>query len=719
MPLWPLMKYIALTVVALLAVWFNFVGTSPAQACIGAACPAVQIDAGQSGDLRRALKAAKGGDVLLLGPGDHGGLRLTATDVPGAAPGKPVTLRSADPADPARFSWLALREAAHLRLEDVVFDYTFTRGDDEKIRPFEISGSRDIAITGSLFSGDVATDRSGAKDGFGTSYGLWVRGSSDIEIARNEITTFARGLVVYESTDVRILGNDLHSLRSDGMNFAAVSNLRVEGNHIHDFHRSLDAKDHADMIQFWTAGTKRPNTDIVIRSNVLNVGDGWYTQSIFMRNEVVDRGQAGPEMLYRRIAIEDNVIINAHLHGITLGEADGVSIRNNTLIQQRAAAGGPDKGMLWVPTIRVSSKADNVTITKNIVAGIEGPDDQPGWTVKDNLLIQDRNATRPGYYDDVFVAARTGARTVLQSFAYLPGGPADGTGIGAAGLRLEAEPEVLVALIRAEAAGQQAFRFDASLSRGPKASLAGAAYDWDFGDGATASGREVTHRFAQPGRYTVTLTLRGGDGRTAQSTARVAAQGSDVIRFDSATGVLSSWSFGEATPHPEIPTRRLADGSAVIVLGQGGDEVTSLPPGALRAFFGAQDFDLRLRLRATGADPAGEVLRVHESLIVSVGAIGDLQLRLNTAGGQKEVRVRTGPGRLHDGAWHDVSLRYSAATGQIEIEVDGGLRARGKASGPVRPAGRWGLSLGNPFKKKTFDGELADLTLRANTDGGS
>lgn len=715
---WRLLQYIAMTLGLLAALWFGLAGPGPSQACSGAACQSAgaAIEAGQSGDLRRALRAAKGGDVLLLAPGDHGGLALGAGDVPGAAAGRPVTLRSADPAHPARFSRLALKDAAHLRFENLVFDYTFTPGDDEKIRPFEIRGSRDIAISGSLFSGDVASGRSAAKDGFGTSYGLWVQGSSDIEIARNEITTWARGLVVYECEDVRVLGNDVHSIRSDGLNFAAVRKLRVEGNHIHDFDRALDARDHADMIQFWTNGTKRPSTDVVIRGNVLNVGDGWYTQSMFMRNEEVDRGRAGPEMRYRRFTIEDNVIINAHLHGITLGEAEDVVIRRNTLIRQRAAAGGPDKGMLWVPLIRVAPKSNKVTISRNIVAEIVGPDGQADWKVAENLLIQDRYPTRPGYYDAVFVAARTGARTVLNSFAYLPGGPADGTGIGAPALQISAAPAAAVALIRSEAAGAQEFRFDASLSQGPKAAMAGASYAWDFGDGATASGPEARHRFARPGTYTVTLTLRGGDGSTAQASARVAVQGAEVLGFDPASGVLSSWSFGAATPRPGIPTRRLADGSAVIVLGQPG-EVPNLAPGALAGFFGATDFELRLRLRATGADPEGEVLRIHETLIVSVGAIGDLQLRLATSGTKKDVRVRTGPLGLHDGQWHDVALRYAAATGQIEIEVDGGLRARGKAAGPLRNAGRWGLSLGNPFKKKTFTGELAALSLRANTGG--
>ncbi len=36
------------------------------------------------------------------------------------------------------------------------------------------------------------------------------------------------------------------------------------------------------------------------------------------------------------------------------------------------------------------------------------------------------------------------------------------------------------------------------------------AYAWDFGDGGTATGAQATHAYAQPGRYTVTVTVDGG-----------------------------------------------------------------------------------------------------------------------------------------------------------------------------------------------------------------
>ena len=90
------------------------------------------------------------------------------------------------------------------------------------------------------------------------------------------------------------------------------------------------------MIQFWTSGTTSPSTNITIRGNILNSGAGDWTRSIFMRNEMVDLGLAGDEMFYQNILIENNVIYNAHAHGITVGETDGLTIRNNTILYNPA-----------------------------------------------------------------------------------------------------------------------------------------------------------------------------------------------------------------------------------------------------------------------------------------------------------------------------------------------------------------------------------------------
>jgi PKD repeat protein len=55
--------------------------------------------------------------------------------------------------------------------------------------------------------------------------------------------------------------------------------------------------------------------------------------------------------------------------------------------------------------------------------------------------------------------------------------------------------------------------FDGSGSSDPDGSITG--YEWDFGDGSTATGATVSHSYASVGTYTVTLTVTDDDGGTA------------------------------------------------------------------------------------------------------------------------------------------------------------------------------------------------------------
>jgi len=64
----------------------------------------------------------------------------------------------------------------------------------------------------------------------------------------------------------------------------------------------------------------------------------------------------------------------------------------------------------------------------------------------------------------------------------------------------------------------QTVTFDASSSYDPDGTIV--SYDWDFGDGATASGVVVTHAYSAAGNYTVTLTIMDDSGAT-NSTSRL------------------------------------------------------------------------------------------------------------------------------------------------------------------------------------------------------
>ena len=382
----------------------------------------------QTTDLTAAINAATPGTVIALAGGDYGAVGLRGI---GGSPDQPVIIRSADPGDPARFSGLDLRDAENLVLENLVFDYTFQSGQRSQYKPFNIAGGQNITLRGAVFDGDVARGLSQTDDGFATGFGLVVRGVSGFVLEDSVISGFWKGLSIQDSTDITVRRNTLYGMRSDGMNYVQVERVLIAENYIHDFDRAPDSPDHADMIQFWTKDTTRPTRDVVIRDNVFNSGNGLYTQTIFMRNDMVDQGAAGPEMFYRNITITGNIIINAHLHGISVGEADGLMISNNTLIRNRRSQGEADNPARWTPVISISERSRNVQVLRNVTADVRGFEGQSDWTIADTFLIQDRGRLDPGFYDSVFVNATDGDPQDLGSFAYLPGGPLDGAGLGA------------------------------------------------------------------------------------------------------------------------------------------------------------------------------------------------------------------------------------------------------------------------------------------------
>lgn len=669
-------------------------------------------------DLGQALADAVPGTEIILAPGNYGPLLLRGG---GGTFDAPIVLRSANPDDPAVFDAMHLRDVQHMVLQDLSFDYVFANEDDADLRPFQVIKCKDIAIRDGLFDGDLGPVIAEGIDRLPTAFGLSVRDTQGFELSGSEIRLFLRGAVFAQSDDLTLQDNVVHSIRSDGLNFVAVQRVQIEGNTIRDFLRSPDLIDHSDMIQFWTAGSQTPSADIVIRDNVLNSGVGLYTQSIFMRNEVVDRGDAGAEMFYRNLLIEENVIINAHLHGISIGETDGLTIRNNTVVRNALSSGPEANPNLWTPQIRVAEASRNVQILRNAVARITGQKGQPDWTVAENLIIQDQRPNEPGFYDEVFMSARQSDPRALSSFVYAPGGPLDGTGIGAARLTTEvgegpAPFEIgFHPLIRVigDPALPGSFVFDAASNRFPDGiDPALASYRWTFDDGVTLTGAQVERMFDRPGKRRVELVMGMPDGQTFTARTAVVVAVPTVISFAPADG-LSGWVDGDPVT---LPLPEGVDPEAPLPIGEGIAPVTVLPE-AMAGFFGANDFEIALRLRSTqGERGYGEIFRIHNNLIVTLTQRGLLDISFSTSGAAT-LRIRS-QGRVMRGSdWHDLDLRYSATDGRLIARVNKVEVASGTTFGRVKPMEYWGLSLGNPFgKKKSFDGEVEALVLRANTE---
>ena len=654
-----------------------------------------------------ALKTAQQGDVIALAPGNYGKLILKGQagfdmDFAGG-----VSIVSADPTNPAVFTGLDLRGAANLTFAGVTFDYTFNAGDRAWTRPFSIRDSQNITISNSVFDGDLAAGISVAEDGFANGIALGIDDSTGIAVEESTFTTFTRGVVTSDSQDITITDNELSDMRSDGLNFSGVQRVQIADNYIHDFRSSVAANDHADFIQFWTRGTTQASTDIYITGNMLDIGRGSLTQSIFMRNDQVDRGLAGEDLFYRNVQITDNVIINAQAHGITVGETDGLVISQNTVTHADGANQDGADASVEIPRIRVSDAAVNVTVTNNITGGLSLPTAPVGWDVAGNVIVQDQDPDAPNYYGDLFAPLPQTVGGSANNYQAIPGGVLEQLGAGASatysgftgdgGTMLTAQFQVSTDTTNAAVRN-----FDA----GTSTSGDGVTYHWTFGDGGTAVGAAVSHSYTGGGTYDVTLTVTDANGSSTSAASTVGVAGAEVLSLQP-NGLFIAYEMGDAT---------LLDGmgqgdSGGLSLGAPGTSV-SVARAHVADVLNTDTFEISATLQADVAGAAGEVFRVHSSFLTQIDTAGEMRLYAWSKDGAA-IRLRTDGAGLNDGASHDVAIRL--AGGEISLIADG-VAVSAAMAGELADLGRHDLYFGNPWGKVNFAGTVTAFDITVNAD---
>ncbi len=645
-------------------------------------------------ELTQALAAAIGGETIVLAAGNYGRLTMIDNTSANFDFASNVTIRSEDPGAPAVVTGLDMRDASNITFDGITFDYTFASGDQIYHSPFSISNSQNVTIRNATFDGDVAEGVSAVDDGYGYAIGLSVRGSEDVTVEDSEFFDFHRGMTVTESSDVTVRGNDVHSMRSDGMNFIEVTGVVIESNHIHDFRGTDGWIDHRDFIQFWTTSSDSPSTDIVIRGNILDIGEGDFTQSIFMRNEEVDTGHAGVEMFYRNILIENNVIINAHSHGITVGETAGLVIRNNSILHDDGNRPDGADGGVEIPRISVATTSTGVVITQNLTSAIAGFTGQADWSVTDNGFVQDQDPNAPGYYGDVFIASSM----QQHAFILLPGSVFDVANIGAPG----SQPENDLALVRFHVngvVGDGASRvFDARFGA-PE----GTTFRWTFGDGTVAEGPLLRHSFTGGGAYDVTLTVTLPDGTVAAAMLTVAVAGPDVLRLAPDGGFVA---YDIGSPVADIP----GGTAGGLQLGAPGTTAT-VGRQHVVDIVRTDEVGIDLTLRADSIGACGEVFRIHGSLVVSVTSAGELSVTATGRDG-RGVTVMTQGANLGDMAAHDIAIRL--VDGRLTVSVDSEPAVSAAVILPLAWTGWHDLVFGNPWGGTNFNGDLTAFSIRTD-----
>ncbi|MBB3998181.1 right-handed parallel beta-helix repeat-containing protein [Aureimonas pseudogalii] len=340
---------------------------------------ASKIVVSNTAELTKALKAAKGGETIYLeGGGDDFSVNLNNVSF-----ASNVTLKSLDADDKAVMNSLKLTNVSNLTVDGVKFDSVGVERAAWMTDVF-VENSKNIAVLNSVMVGGATAFNDGKV--VVADNAVRVKGTDGFVFQNNDVSKYNFGMQITETKNAVILNNNIHGLQADGMQLSDVDKITIDGNNLHDFLGSAWSINHNDMIQFFTSGTKTASTDITIKNNVLDSGKGNYTQAIFFGNE--------SNIDYKNVLIENNTIHNNTYHGITVYQADGLTIRGNTVLmnQQTPSGDGKNDGIHII--VPVGSK--NVTVADN-VSGAAILLSSPA-NATNNLVLDYKNPAAANYY---------------------------------------------------------------------------------------------------------------------------------------------------------------------------------------------------------------------------------------------------------------------------------------------------------------------------------
>lgn len=349
-------------------------------------------------ELMSALKKASAGDTILLEPGSYGdvSLRKLVFD-------SPVTIKSADPANPATFKTLTLNAVHGVTFDSIRVDFEPNAQTMAWSSAVRITASSNVGIVNSVIEGGPAVNgvppstEAGGLDATGNVLGLpagraiSVSTSNAIKIENNDISVFHKGIVLSDVKGMVIRGNEIHDLRTTPLSGGNVSDILVEKNYFHDSNpwRFGGAGDHGDFLHFWTVPTKQtgPSTGIDIRDNFFDQGAGTALLGIYLDDNYSGVG-------FAKVNISGNTLFNGNHQGIRLENVREGTVTANVLLQ---SSGTEKQG----PTLILVGDSSNLKVTNNIFSGKAAPTLQPDEN--GNYTVQRHDPTAENYSGDLFV----------------------------------------------------------------------------------------------------------------------------------------------------------------------------------------------------------------------------------------------------------------------------------------------------------------------------
>jgi Right handed beta helix region len=289
--------------------------------------------------LTKALAQAKSGDRILLASGNYG-----AVSIKNLSFVADVTIMSANAAKPAVIDSLTVRGSSHILFQGLEIGHALTANEPAFTTFGDVSGSKNIGFDSVYFHGSL--DSNATNDG----NGLKVTGSSSISIKNSRFEQVGRGVLFSSTTDISLTGSTFIGIRSDGADFGDVQRVLIDRNVFRDF--DLVSGDHPDAIQFWTKGTTRASTDIVISNNQILQGNGSGMQGIFLTDQV-------GTLPFANVSIVNNLgYVSEMYNGIMVSNGKNVTVAGNTILSP-----GNDSKKFWIRLENITGGVlkDNVT----------------------------------------------------------------------------------------------------------------------------------------------------------------------------------------------------------------------------------------------------------------------------------------------------------------------------------------------------------------------
>lgn len=334
-----------------------------AAVALPAPAAAQQIRVSDVAGLRDAIGSAAPGSTIMLAAGDYPGIEIRR-----AIDGPPVTISGPRSARLIQLKFTLPAKGWQVRGVTLLTSDPGAGLADGNAVTF--TRAQQITLDAVLIHG-VTPDKDAWNE---SSKGVMFTRAAGIVIANSEIRHVRLIAGLQDSRGIVIANNRFLDAR-EGVQVSNVQGLVIRNNLFQGWVPRFDRKEHPDMIQFWTRARPTGSSRAEISNNLLDAGEDRNVQGLFVRAEHFENNLS-PQGFHRNFVIRNNVYFGSAKHGISLSDAQGVLVENNSILASphafvgnRPVSADGRSGNGWIPAILVLRSTRGI-VRNNLTASI-------------------------------------------------------------------------------------------------------------------------------------------------------------------------------------------------------------------------------------------------------------------------------------------------------------------------------------------------------------